>query len=137
MSSNSISFQCMSCDGEFEVGITHLLERPNALKCTQCGARPPAHRCHALAQALDDLLSAMSAVRSKLHFELALDTDELPPPYGPAEGASEGSLTSGEDDDEGEDGDEDEDDEEEDEDFEFGEDDEDFDDEDGEAEDED
>jgi hypothetical protein len=125
MSSNTISFQCLACDADFEVGITSLLERPVALKCPHCNARPPAHRCHALAQALDDLLSAMAAIRSKVHFELSLDTEELPPPYGAGAGAasSEGSLTSDEDEDEDEGGDEDED---EDEDFEFDDEDEEF-----------
>lgn len=115
MSSN-ISFQCMSCEGDFEVNITHLLERPNAIKCSHCGARPPAHRCHALAQSLDDLLSAMAGIRTKVHFELSLDTDELPAPYGTKDAGS--SLADDEDDDVAgdddldEDDDEDEDDEE-------------------------
>lgn len=123
MSSN-ISFQCMSCEGDFEVNITHLLERPNAIKCSHCGARPPAHRCHALAQSLDDLLSAMAGIRSKVHFELTLDTDELPAPYGTKDAGS--SVADDEDDevagdeeleeDEDEDDEEDEDDDEEDDD---------------------
>ncbi|MBK6684197.1 MAG: hypothetical protein IPG45_06970 [Deltaproteobacteria bacterium] len=122
MSSN-INFQCMSCEGDFEVNITHLLERPNAIKCSHCGARPPAHRCHALAQSLDDLLSAMAGIRSKVHFELALDTDELPAPYGKKDAGSvladdEDDDVAGDDDleeDEDEDEDEEEDEEEDDE----------------------
>lgn len=125
MSSN-ISFQCMSCEGDFEVNITHLLERPNAIKCSHCGARPPAHRCHALAQSLDDLLSAMAGIRSKVHFELTLDTDELPAPYGTKDAGSSvaddeddevaGDEELEEDEDEDEDDEEDEDDDEEDDD---------------------
>jgi hypothetical protein len=91
----NISFNCQSCEGDFEVNVTHLLERPNALKCPHCGARPPAHRCHALSQSLDDLLSAMAGIKSKVHFELTLDTNALPPPYG---GKDAGSVLAGDED---------------------------------------
>ena len=78
----NIAFECMACNGDFEVNVTHFLERPNSLKCSHCGARPSSNRCHALAQALDDLLGAMAAVRNKIHFELNIDNDALPAPYG-------------------------------------------------------
>jgi hypothetical protein len=123
----SISFQCTSCDADFELEIPRIIDRPTALKCPNCNARPPAHRAHALGTAIEDLLSAMSAIRTKVRFEIALDTEELPPPYGPVD-ASEGTgLTDladdldvdadGDDDDEDEDVDEDEDGEDEDGDF--------------------
>ncbi len=82
---DTIAFQCAACKGDFELDITHFLERPTALKCSHCGAKPTSNRSHSLAQALDDLLSAMAAVRRKVQFELQLDSDALPPPYGPTE----------------------------------------------------
>lgn len=129
---STITFQCMSCEADFDVNVTQLLERPTAIKCSHCGARPTSNRCHSFAQALDDLLTAMSALRSKVQFELNLDNDDLPPPYGPTEGdAASGALglvRSGDEEDEDEDEDADEDEDEDDEDFED-EEDEDFEDE--------
>ena len=99
---STITFQCSSCDGDFDIKIAHLVERPNALKCPHCGAKPSPHRAHAFAQALDDVLSAMAALRARVHFELNLDNDELPPPYG-ADATSKddglGTLGRGSDDD--------------------------------------
>lgn len=108
----TIAFECTSCNGDFEVSVTHFLERPNSLKCSHCNARPSSNRCHALAQALDDLFAAMGAVRNKVRFEINVDNDVLPPPYGMTEqeGAA-GSLGAlGEDDEEDFDDDEDDDD---------------------------
>ncbi len=132
---STITFQCNSCEADFDVNITQLLERPTAIKCSHCGARPSSNRCHSFAQALDDLLTAMAALRSKVQFELNLDNDELPPPYGPSddEGAGAlGGLVRAGDDDEDEDDEDDEDFDDEDD-----EDDEDFDDDDFEFEDDD
>lgn len=81
----SITFQCKACGADYDLGLTHFLERPNALKCPNCGARPNSNRCHSLAQALDDLLSAMAAVQNKVSFEVNFDNTELPPPYGSSE----------------------------------------------------
>jgi hypothetical protein len=111
----SISFQCTSCDTDFDLEIPRIIDRPTALKCPNCNARPPAHRASALGTALEDLLSAMAAIRTKIRFEISLDTEELPPPYGPTEAGSGLSALTDElddddvdlDDDEDEDEDED------------------------------
>ncbi len=95
---SSITFQCQSCGTEFEVGIEHLLERPNALKCSNCGAKPTASRNRAFAQSLEELLSAMAALRSKVAFELRLNTEELPPPFGTSGDEAEGGLAAADDD---------------------------------------
>jgi hypothetical protein len=93
-----IKFQCTSCDSDFELEIPRIIDRPTALKCPKCDAKPQAHRAEALGTALEDLLSAMSAIRSKVRFQIALDTEALPPPYGPSAGG-EGSLGGADDDD--------------------------------------
>ncbi|MBX2812867.1 MAG: zinc ribbon domain-containing protein [Myxococcales bacterium] len=87
---STINFQCASCDGDFDIEILHLLERPGALKCPHCGNRPQAHRAQQFAQALEDVLTAMAALRSKIRFELQLDTDALPAPYGGDDDADAG-----------------------------------------------
>ena len=103
----TINFQCASCDGDFDIEIIHLLERPGALKCPHCGNRPQAHRAQQFAQSLEDVLTAMAALRSKVRFELQLDTDALPAPYG---GDDESDAGLGRlDDDDDDDGDDDDD----------------------------
>ncbi len=113
-----IAFECMSCNGDFEVNVTHFLERPNSLKCSHCEERPSSARCHSLAQALDDLFAAMGAVRTKVRFELTIDNDALPPPYGMTEEEeAQGSLGALGDDDDDDDDDFDDDDDDLDDDF--------------------
>lgn len=104
----TINFQCASCDGDYDIEIVHLLERPGALKCPHCGTRPQAHRAQQFAQALEDVLTAMAALRSKARFELQLDTDALPAPYGGDDDADAGlGRLDDDDDDDGDDDDDD------------------------------
>lgn len=86
----SISFQCTACDADFALEVPRIIDRPTAIKCPNCDAKPPAHRAQALGTAIEDLLSAMAAMRSKLRFKIALNTEELPPPYGPVETGDQG-----------------------------------------------
>lgn len=95
---NSITFQCQSCEADFEVGIEHLLERPNAIKCSNCGSKPTASRNRAFAQSLEELLSAMAALRGKVAFELTLNTEELPPPFGSSDEEADAGLSGDADD---------------------------------------
>lgn len=103
----TINFQCAACDGDFEIDMLHLLERPGAIKCPHCGNRPQAARAQQFAQALEDVLTAMAALRPKVRFELQLDSDALPPPYG-GEDEADGGLGRLDDDDDDEGADEDE-----------------------------
>lgn len=113
----NISFECQACEADFEIEIPKLVESPESLKCPNCDAHPPAHRSHAFATALEDLLAAIAGVRRKVRFELALNSQELPPPYGALEEGESGLDFEDEDerddedlDDEDEDEDEDDDD---------------------------
>ncbi len=81
----SIRLQCMSCSHEFELKVTHLVERPNAIKCPSCGAKPAPHRARALSQALDDFLSATAAIQNRFQIEVGVMTVELPSMYGAPE----------------------------------------------------
>lgn len=101
----TINFQCSSCDGDFDIDVLHLLERPGAIKCPHCGSRPQAHRAQQFAQALEDMFTAMAALRPKVRFELQLDSDALPPPYGgdDGDGGGLGRLDDDDDDDDADD----------------------------------
>ena len=98
----TINFQCAACDGDFDIEMLHLLERPGALKCPHCGNRPQTHRAQQFAQALEDVLTAMAALRPKVRFELQLDSDALPPPYG-GDDETDGGLGRLDDDDDDDD----------------------------------
>lgn len=105
----TINFQCASCDGDYDIEIERLLDRPSSLKCPHCDARPRAHRAQQLAQALDDMLTVMAALRAKVRFELHLDSDALPEPYGEdADGGDVGLGRLDDDSDDSEDGDDEE-----------------------------
>lgn len=110
MGMTTINFQCVACDGDFDIDVMHLLERPGALKCPHCGNRPQAHRAQQLAQALEDLLTAMGALAGKVRMELQLDTDTLPGPYGGEDDSDAGlGRLDDDDDDDGDDDDSDDD----------------------------
>jgi DNA-directed RNA polymerase subunit RPC12/RpoP len=95
---SSITFQCVSCGADFEVEMTSIIEKSKTIKCPNCDAKPAAGRVHSFALALEELISCMAGLRTKVRFEVSLDTDDLPPPYGPAEDEETG-LTAFEDED--------------------------------------
>ncbi len=80
--SASINFECSSCEADYEVEIPSIIEHPAEIVCPNCGSKPPAHRAHAFATALEDLLAATAQIRKKVRFELSLDSHDLPAPYG-------------------------------------------------------
>jgi DNA-directed RNA polymerase subunit RPC12/RpoP len=136
---SNITFQCVSCGADFEVEMTAVIEKSKTIKCPNCDAKPAAGRVHSFALALEELISCMAGLRTKVRFEITLDTDDLPPPYGPAE--EEGGLTAFEDEDlssadEDDDDDDDDDEVDGDEDEDYYDDDDDDDDEDGDEEEE-
>jgi len=90
---SSITFQCVSCGADFELEMTSIIEKSKTIKCPNCDAKPAAGRVHSFALALEELISCMAGLRTKVRFEVGLDTDDLPPPYGPADD-EEGGLTS-------------------------------------------
>ena len=95
---SSITFQCVSCGADFELEMTAIIEKSKTIKCPNCDAKPAAGRVHSFALALEELISCMAGLRTKVRFEVELDTDDLPPPYGPADD-DEGGLTSFDDED--------------------------------------
>ncbi len=90
-----INFNCAECGADYEIEIAAVVENPKLIKCKNCDASPPPHRAHAFATALEDLLAAMAAIRTRVGFELALTTEELPPPYGTMEEGEAGGLDGG------------------------------------------
>ncbi len=90
-----ITFHCASCGADYELDVPKIIERPESIVCSNCGARPPGHRSNAFASALEDLCGAMADIRDKVGFEISLNTDELPAPWGKAVEEDAGGLDGG------------------------------------------
>ena len=92
----SISFECKACGADFDLEFSEIVESPDVIKCDNCGSAPPGHRNHQFSTALEDFLSAIVAIRNKVSFEIELDSDNLPAPYGSVgEGDDQGGLDGG------------------------------------------
>jgi predicted Zn finger-like uncharacterized protein len=106
----TIDLTCEKCEASFEVDAADILDAAEPIKCPNCNAKMPQAMVEEFSNALNDLCKVISAMRKKFAVSLALETDDLPPPYD-EDGEDE------EDEDEGDDGedllDSDEDDEEE------------------------
>lgn len=97
----TIDFICQQCDGSFELDFSELLEG-DALVCPNCGQASSEKTAEEFATALDELFARLAKLRSRFLVSLAIESDELPPPY-------DEDSDEEEDDDEEEDEDEDED----------------------------
>ena len=74
---SSITFQCKSCDADFELAVDLLIEKPGVLKCSNCAAKPAANRAHNLGLALEELMAAIAPLRVKYRFELTIESEAL------------------------------------------------------------
>lgn len=108
----TIDFICQQCDGSFELDFSDLLEE-DALVCPNCGQSSSDKSAEEFSTALDELFARLAKLRSRFVVSLAIESDELPPPYD--EDSDEEDEDDEEEDDDYED-DEDEDDEEDDDD---------------------
>lgn len=97
---STITFQCVNCGADYELEIPAIIDKSKAVKCPNCDSKPAAGRVHSFALALEELIGCMAALRTKVRFELGLDTDILPPPYGAVDESEEGGLAGPDDEDE-------------------------------------
>jgi DNA-directed RNA polymerase subunit RPC12/RpoP len=77
----TIDFSCQKCDASFEVDAADLMEGNDRIKCPNCDARVPQAAADDLANALAELCKQLAALRKKFACSLALESDDLPPPY--------------------------------------------------------
>ncbi len=101
----TIDFNCQRCDASFELETVEILEG-EAIACPNCGQRAPRKASEEIGDALDKLLAKVAELRPKFLLALAVESDDLPPPYDEADG---GDDDEPEEDDEDEDIDEDDD----------------------------
>ena len=97
----TVDFTCQRCDGSFEVDFADLIEE-GKLQCPNCDLKAPGKLVEEFAGALDELFARTADLRARFSVALAVESDDLPPPY------DEGKAEE-EDEDEDEDEEEDED----------------------------
>ena len=85
----TIDFECVGCGADFEVDVAILMEDATKLVCPNCDAKADPHSVEDLMGALDDVMASMAHLRRKFHFAINIETDDLPPPYGPADNEQE------------------------------------------------
>ena len=97
----TVDFTCQRCDGSFEVDFADLIEE-GKLQCPNCDQKAPGKLVEEFAGALDELFARTADLRSRFQVSLAVESDDLPPPY------DEGKAAAAEEDDEDDDEDEEE-----------------------------
>ena len=75
-----LELQCQKCDESFDVDAADLAADPE-LRCPGCGAKATVEQAEALGSALEELFTAVAALRRKFSVTGELDSDELPAPY--------------------------------------------------------
>lgn len=81
----TIEFECINCGADFELDFTDLLDKPEKLKCPNCDIKADIHAVEDMMGALDDVCANVKQIRKKFRVTFTLESDDLPPPYGPAD----------------------------------------------------
>lgn len=81
----TLEFECINCGADFEFEFNDLLDKPEKLKCPNCDIRADVHSVEDLMGALDDVCANVKNIRRKFRLSFTLESDDLPPPYGPAD----------------------------------------------------
>ena len=75
-----LELQCQKCDESFDVDAADLAADPE-LRCPGCGVKATVEQAEALGSALEELFTAVAALRRKFTVTGELDSEDLPPPY--------------------------------------------------------
>jgi len=76
-----IDLTCQKCEASFEVDASDVIEGNERIKCPNCDAKVPQNMVDDLGNALGELCKAIAALRTRFEISMALETDDLPPPY--------------------------------------------------------
>jgi DNA-directed RNA polymerase subunit RPC12/RpoP len=82
----TVDFTCQRCDGSFEVEFADLIE-DGKLQCPNCDQKAPGKLVEEFAGALDELFARTADLRTRFHVSVAVESDDLPPPYDEGKGA--------------------------------------------------
>ena len=73
----TFDFECVRCDYNFELDYIFLSDDPSGLLCPNCGSTADINQVEDLLAAIDDLTSAMLALRRKFSFAVQLETEDI------------------------------------------------------------
>lgn len=76
-----IDLTCQKCEASFEVDASDIIEGNERIKCPNCDAKVPQNLVDDLGNSLGELCKAIAALRTRFEVSMALETDDLPPPY--------------------------------------------------------
>jgi len=76
-----IDLTCQKCEASFEIDATDLIEGSERIKCPNCDAKAPQPLVDDVGNALGELCKSVAALRARFGVSLAVETDDLPPPY--------------------------------------------------------
>lgn len=76
-----IDLTCQKCEASFEVDASDLIEGNERIKCPNCDAKVPQAMVDDLGNSLGELCKAIAALRTRFEVSMAVETDDLPPPY--------------------------------------------------------
>jgi predicted Zn finger-like uncharacterized protein len=77
----TIDVSCQKCEASFEIDASELIEGNERIKCPNCDQRAPQALVEDLGAALGELCKNMAELRKRFTLSLALESDDLPPPY--------------------------------------------------------
>ncbi|MGI5865785.1 MAG: hypothetical protein ACOX6T_27525 [Myxococcales bacterium] len=77
----TIDLTCQKCDASFEIDATELIEGGEPIKCPNCDARAPQALAEDFGTALGELVKQTAALSKRFAVSLAVESDDLPPPY--------------------------------------------------------
>ncbi|HCF61493.1 MAG TPA: hypothetical protein DFS52_26290 [Myxococcales bacterium] len=76
-----IDLTCQKCDASFEIDATELIEGNEPIKCPNCDAKAPQALVDDFGNALGELVKQTAALSKRFQVSLAVESDDLPPPY--------------------------------------------------------
>ncbi len=99
----NISFQCVSCEADFELEAMDLMKDPALVICPNCGAKADAGVVESAMASLDEVLTQFARMQRRFRVGLSLEPDELSDELADRyDGEDEDSLWSDEPDEEDE-----------------------------------
>jgi Ran GTPase-activating protein (RanGAP) involved in mRNA processing and transport len=93
-----IDLNCQKCEASFEVDAADVMEGNERIKCPNCDAKAPQPLVDDHGNTLSELCKAIAALRARFEVSLALETDDLPPPYDAVEEEEDDDEKSDEED---------------------------------------
>lgn len=73
----TIDFNCLKCEGNFEVDAQDLVDGAEDLECPHCGAKPSKAAGEDFVSAVGELLAQIAVLSKKFTVSLSVDAEDL------------------------------------------------------------